>query len=55
MALLQKKFILTKESNHKGSHLDSRKKNHLVNLEKSFWPCLAGLGVIFLLVDYWTI
>jgi hypothetical protein len=34
MALLQKHLILTKESSHKAPHLDRRKKNHLVNLDK---------------------
>jgi len=55
MALLQKHVILTKKSSHKGPHLDRHEKNHPINLDKSFWPCLVRLEVVFLtskLLDY---
>jgi len=52
ITLLQKQVILIKKYSKKGPHLDKCQKNHFINLNKSFWPCHAWLGVVFLLPNY---
>jgi len=42
--LLQFMFIFIGFSSQKIPKSDKRKKNHLVNINKSFWPCLVRLG-----------